>query len=205
MPLHIFEHRYRVLVQALASLPDVAERQFGVIAIRAGREVGSDGVRALHGVGCTARLREVTPLPDGRFDIVVVGDTRFRLTALDSHAGTPYATGLVELLGEPDGQGRGGRDVTDLAEAVITAFDGYRSSLGLDPVDAAADDPGLLSYIVAAGALLDLVDRQALLEQPTTADRLDYELALLRRESAIIETFGAVPAVELVQQIGSLN
>ena len=50
LPLHVFEPRYRVLVQALLELPDEAERRFGVVAIRAGREVGADGVRALHAV-----------------------------------------------------------------------------------------------------------------------------------------------------------
>ena len=70
LPLHIFEPRYRVLVQALLELPEDAERRFGVVAIRSGREVGADGVRALHAVGCTAELREVTPYADGRFDLV---------------------------------------------------------------------------------------------------------------------------------------
>ncbi len=105
LPLHVFEPRYRVLVQALMELPEGAERQFGVIAIRAGREVGADGVRALHGIGCTAELREVTPYADGRFDLVTVGEERFRLVGLDDGAGTPYHTGFVEFMAERDGDG----------------------------------------------------------------------------------------------------
>src|SRR5205814_1492580 len=111
LPLHVVEPRYRVLVKALLELPEDAERQFGVIAIRSGRRVGADGVRALHAVGCTAELREVTPYADGRYDLVTVGETRFRLRALDEGAGTPYHTGFVDFIPERDGEG----DVVALA------------------------------------------------------------------------------------------
>lgn len=194
MPLHIFERRYRVLVQALTQLPESAPRQFGVIAIRTGREVGEDGLRALYPVGCTAALREVTPYEDGRFDIVVVGETRFRLDSLDEDAGTPYHTGTVELLEEPDGAD----DIEPLARTVGLRFAAYRERLGMDqpPVPGRAH---VLSYLVAAAAVLDLADRQRLLEEPTTAARLEAEHVLLRRETALIEAFGALPAVDLTR------
>ena len=70
LPLHIFEPRYRTLVADLVALPESEPRRFGVVAIRAGREVGADGVRALHAVGCTAELRQVQRHEDGRYDIV---------------------------------------------------------------------------------------------------------------------------------------
>jgi len=203
LPLHVFERRYRVLVQALMSLPEGAERVFGVVAIRAGHEVGEDGVRALHGVGCTARLQEVTPQEDGGYDIVVVGETRFRLIRLDDQAATPYHTGVVELLGEPDGPGGSAR-TEPLALATGSRFQAYRRQLGLDPVVLPVE-PGVLSYLVAAGTLLDLPDRQALLEQPSTATRLEAELALLHREASLIETFAALPAVDLVREAAHPN
>ena len=95
LPLHVFEERYRDLVRDLLELPE-QDRRFGVVAIREGREVGADGVTALHEVGCVARLRQVTPYDDGRFDIVAAGVGRFRLTGLAD--GAAYATGLVEPL-----------------------------------------------------------------------------------------------------------
>lgn len=203
MPLHVFEPRYRVLVAALMALPEGALREFGVVAIRSGREVGEDGVRALHAVGCTARLREVTELDDGRFDIVVVGATRFRLDSLDTSAGTPYHTGVVELLDEEDG-GEDDAAAQVLARSVSARFADYRRRLGLEPVEI-DDDPQLLSYLVAAGAVLDVPVRQSLLEQPTTTDRLRAEVDLLRRESALISAFGALPAVDLVRTATSPN
>ncbi len=200
LPLHVFEPRYRVLVQALMELPEGAERQFGVIAIRAGREVGADGVRALHGVGCTAELREVTPYDDGRYDIVTVGETRFRLEGIDEGAGTPYLTGLVDLLPERDGDG----DVEVLARQVTRRFAEYRDRLGVE-ITELPEQPSVVSYLVAAAVVLELPDRQALLEQATTAGRLRAELDLLRRESALIQAFRSLPAVDLTREAVSPN
>src|SRR6202522_2454777 len=81
LPLHIFEERYRQLVRDLLERPE--PRRFGVIAIRKGRETGIDGVHSLYQIGCTATLRRVERLEDGRFDLVTVGTERFRLKALD--------------------------------------------------------------------------------------------------------------------------
>src|SRR5271156_5247682 len=95
LPLHIFEERYRQLVQDLLERPE--PRRFGVIAIRKGRETGIDGVQSLYEVGCTATLRQAEQLEDGRFDLVTVGTDRFRLNSLDETL--PYLRGEVELLG----------------------------------------------------------------------------------------------------------
>jgi hypothetical protein len=200
LPLHVFEPRYRVLVQALLALPEGAPRRFGVVAIRAGREVGVDGVRALHGIGCTAELREVTPFDDGRYDIVAVGESRFRLRAVDTEAGTPYATGLVDLLPEQDGDD----DVVLLARQVTRRFGEYREQLGVEVTDL-PEQPSVVSYLVAAAVVLDLPDRQSLLEQPTTAARLRAELDLLKREKALVGAFRALPAVELTREAVSPN
>ena len=72
LPLHIFEERYRRLVRDLLDMQD-GSRLFGVVAIKAGREVGTDGITALHEIGCTAELRYAEAYEDGRFDIIVTG------------------------------------------------------------------------------------------------------------------------------------
>ena len=100
LPLHVFEDRYRVLVRYLLGLPE-HERVFGVVAIRSGREVGADGVRALHDVGCAARLVRVHEHEDGRFDIVTTGDRRFVLRGVEHDR--PYLVGAVDWLDEPPG------------------------------------------------------------------------------------------------------
>jgi len=227
LPLHIFEERYRLLVQSLVELPEDADRSFGVVAIREGREVGADGVRALHAVGCTAELRQVEAYADGRFDIVTVGATRFRLESLD--ASRPYLQADVEELPEQDGDA-----ATLLAASVARRFTVYRDALiaaqsggpvddgsaeaeddelgeiGEDDGDAAEDielpeDPAVLSYLVAAAMVLDLADKQRLLAAGDASARLRAELGLLRRESAVLQRLPSLPATDLARQPVSPN
>ena len=98
LPLHIFEPRYRQLATYLQEQPE--PRRFGVIAIRKGREVGADGITALYDVGCVARVRQISPHPDGRFDLSTVGTERFRLLRVDDSL--PYFQGEIETLPEEE-------------------------------------------------------------------------------------------------------
>lgn len=201
LPLHVFEQRYRQLVRDLLAAPH-EQRRFGVVAIREGREVGAQGVRALHAVGCLARLRRVEPYDDGRFDIVTTGSQRFRLERLEDSR--PYLQGDVELLDEPLGAG------ADTARAQVAgAWSTYRDTLGSADEhlgdDLAAADATTLSYLVAAGMVLDLGDKQRLLEAPDTAGRLARELALLRRETGLLGRLPSLPAVELTHLPASPN
>lgn len=197
LPLHIFEERYRALVRDLMGLPEGEPPRIGVVAIRQGWEVGADAVAALHDVGCTAAIRRINPHSDGRFDVVGVGQDRFRLLDIDDTS-KPYLTGSVEWLpADPDG-------VTDeaetsvLARAVAGLFRGYVSDVtGLQgegrEVGDLPDDPTTLSYLVASAALLGLEDRQRLLTESDTLERLRAESRLLRRESTIVRSLRAVP------------
>lgn len=215
LPLHIFEPRYRGLVQQLVDAPDGSPREFGVVAIRDGHEVGTHGVKALHPIGCAAALREVEPYPDGRFDITTVGTRRFRVVALDTSA--PLWQAEVEDLEDEDG-GTGG-ELEALTHAVTRGFARYRAALqgapdddgddglGLDEgeiddaLEAAASvtDPGVLSYAVAAAMILDVPDKQLLLAAPDTVARLREERRLLARERSLIRVLPSLPAVDLGQ------
>ena len=201
MPLHVFEERYRELVRAL--LAGEAENQwFGVVAIRQGWEVGADAARALHRIGCSAELRQVSRLADGRYDVLTVGRRRFRLLGVDTET-RPYLVGTVEWLPDEDADAPAGGPTVDqaqrLAGAVSTAFGTY-----LEAVAAARglrgtpqpmpEDPTALSHLVASAALLTLDDRQALLEETGTVARLRATLALLQHETAMLRTLRLVPA-----------
>lgn len=193
LPLHIFEPRYRQLVSDLETV-DEDERGFGVIAIREGREVGVDGVRALFDVGTFASLREITALPDGRFDIVTVGARRFRVLELID--GQPYAQARVEWLDEEEGDASG-----PLALSVTARFQEYRDLLTDEEDDAELpDDPRVLSYLVGAAVVADLPTRQSFLEAPDDSARLREELAFLRREITLIQHVPSLPAVDLARE-----
>jgi uncharacterized protein len=194
LPLHVFEERYRELVGTLLRRPE-AERYFGVVAIRQGFEVGQDAVRAVYQVGTVAELREVSRHADGRYDLVVHGADRFRLLSVDT-GGRPYLQGEVELLPpEPPADA----EATVLARSVARLFDDYVAALAATQGAQVAEhtlpnDPTVLSYLVAATALLTLEDRQLLLETGGTAERLRREARLLRRETTLVRTLRVVPA-----------
>jgi len=125
LPLHVFEPRYRGLVQRLVAAPEGSPREFGVVAIREGREIGAEGLTVLHPIGCAAELREVEPYDDGRYDITTVGTTRFRLIEVDTSA--PLWEAEVEDLDERDG---GDEDeMNGLRGSVTRGFARYRAAL----------------------------------------------------------------------------
>ena len=195
LPLHIFEDRYRRLLGDLLAGPE--PREFGVIAIRKGRETGVEGVSALYEIGCAAALRQVARHDDGRFDVVVVGTQRFRLLGLDQSR--PYLQGEIELLAEETGDEAAAALV---ARAVQRAFRDYLDALATQggarvDVPDLPDEPVLLSYLVAASIIVDLNDRQVMLAEPDAASRLAAERTLLARETSILRTLTSTPATDL--------
>jgi Lon protease-like protein len=208
LPLHIFEERYRALVRDLVASPTDGPQEFGVVTMRRGLELQAQQVAEgepeppatdevpvtasqLFDVGCTAELRQVTELPDGRFDIVTVGRRRFKMLSLDS-ATQPYLTAEVDWLpdeDEPD-------EIADrLAPRVLAAFRTYLDLLRPDSeaLEQVPDDPTVLSHLVAATAQLTLDERQGLLAAADTVTRLRAELKLLNREAGLLARVRAVP------------
>lgn len=206
LPLHIFEPRYRTLIRELIDGPERPGlgRAFGVVAIREGHEVGAHAARALYDIGTAARLESVQPLDDGRYDVMTVGTRRFRIEELDDTA--PYLRASVTWLDEATGD-----DAAVIAPSVRRQLLQYRDDLAdagvLDPVDPddITDDPTSLSYVVAAAMILDLRDRQAVLEQPDDSARLRLALQLLRQESAMARHLPSLPAGDLARTDVSLN
>jgi Lon protease-like protein len=202
LPLHIFEERYRDLVRHLQGLPDGTPREFGVVAIRQGWETlptsgpagptRADVPVALHDIGCTAELRQVTELPDGKYDIVTVGRRRFRIASVDEPSSS-FLTAAVEWLPEPSGR----EDLADLlAPRVLAVFRQYLTLIRDDEQELGEqlpDDPTVLSHLVAATAALTVEDRQRLLATTDTAERLRAELRLLNREAVLLRQVRAVP------------
>jgi uncharacterized protein len=208
LPLHIFEQRYRQLVRDLLDQPE--PRRFGVIAIRKGRETGSEGVTALHEIGCVATVRQVKPLDDGLYDLVVVGAQRFRLLSLERSL--PYFRGEIEpLTEEVSDAGSGGAQVAALtAQRVQAAFRAYLNALadrggGVIAVADLPDEPLLLSYIIGAAMIIDLPERQALLAAPDALTRLRAERSLLVREVGMLRATTSRPAPDLAQERYSPN
>ncbi|MFN8619923.1 MAG: LON peptidase substrate-binding domain-containing protein [Chloroflexota bacterium] len=97
LPLHIFEPRYRRMIGECLETGS----PFGVVLIRDGREVGPLAGH-IADVGTTAVIRQAGRYPDGRLDIVTVGERRFRIESVDSTSAA-HLIGTVEWLDEPLG------------------------------------------------------------------------------------------------------
>ncbi len=205
LPLHIFEERYRLLVAHLREQPE--PRRFGVIAIRKGREVGADGITALHEVGCVATIRQVTSHPDGRFDLATVGTERFRLLRVDDSL--PYFRGEVEPLKDEAPAGAGEAEAFAVSR-VQAGFRAYLNALadrggGVISVTDLPDEPVLLSYVVGAAMIIDLPERQSLLAASTVLERLRLERSLLVRETAMLRATTSRPAPDYAFEQFSQN
>jgi Lon protease-like protein len=87
VPLHIFEDRYKRMVGTAID----QEVPFGIVL----RD--DEGARS---IGCTARIDEVERLDDGRMNIVVSGESPFKI--LDRFESPEYPAGEVELLPEEE-------------------------------------------------------------------------------------------------------
>jgi ATP-dependent Lon protease len=88
IPLHVFEERYKVLIHECMR----DQKEFGINLVLGGR---------VHRVGCTAMLEEIIRrYPDGRMDVRVRGQKRYRLTEEYSAEDTPYFVGKVLFLPE---------------------------------------------------------------------------------------------------------
>ena len=194
LPLHIFEPRYRQLTVDLVT-GTVPDKQFGVIAVREGWTPDDDGMQSLHSVGCTAEVRDVRRLPDGRFDIVTRGGRRFRLLDMDAES-KPYLMGTVEYL--PDAETPPAVGMTEmLSAAARNAHRRYCSTAWKtgDWAEPATDvKPDTLAHILAADCLLPIDDRQHLLEQVSPTERLRMIRVLLARETGLLSQLRAVPA-----------
>ncbi len=203
VPLHVFEARYRRLVDDLLALPDPASRVFGIVAIREGYEVGDHGVQSAHRIGTLGQLTSADPYDDGRFDIEVTGRQRLRMSTVDT-TGT-YFQADVELL--PDGDEP---DAVEEATRALAAFHAYRSQLSElrgGPVLAGdlPSDPAYLSYTLAATCLLTLRERQALLEADSARERLVMLRLGLTDEMRAMRALPSLPATEVARTRWSPN
>lgn len=165
LPLQLFEDRYRQMILDL--LED--DREFGVVLIRRGSEVGGGEERC--DVGTRARVVEARQAPDGRWMVLAVGLERFRVRSWLPDDPYPWA----EVASMPDAAGPHIEEgaYIDLIKAVRRLLAGL-SELG-EPVSEAtfdvADDPGLGIMQLAAVAPLGPHDQQRLLECSQSADR----------------------------------
>ncbi len=176
--LHIFEPRYRQLVQETRD----HGTPFGIALIREGHEVG--GTATTHDIGCAVQLRHIEGLPDGRYNIICQGTQRFRV--LEPLSADPYLRAEVEFLPEP--QDANDEPVAGLAPAVAAQFRRY-SALALALQDSWQHEvshpirPVSLADYIAARLDVSTQVKQEVLGESTAFRRLEFLLRVLQKEN----------------------
>jgi Lon protease-like protein len=158
MPLHIFEPRYRAMVADTLE----GDRIIGMVLLKPGFEADYEGRPPVYPVGCAGVVTHSEPLPDGRYNIVLRGIEKFRITGEDhSHQ---YRLAHVDPIAEsvPDADRTLLRQYRQRLEALLAAA---IERGGRDPKfpPAVADED--LVNALAQYLALEPLERQALLER----------------------------------------
>jgi Lon protease-like protein len=173
LPLHIFEERYKELVQYCLD----NDSPFGIMLAE------DDQVAT---VGCTAEIdRVIKKYEDGRLDIEVKGVERFEVQEI--HQDHAYLSADVELLPE----GTPAVDPT-LRERVITQHMRLLELAGRTVRPSLYEDTEQLSYVIASNAGLSVEQQQALLIIDRENERLQFLVEHLEE---------MIPRVEQVESV----
>jgi len=181
LPLHIFESRYKQMVELCLE----EDNPFGVVLIRHGSEALGP-LAEPHSIGCTARIIEVQPLSEGRMNITTVGERRFRIHLLNYDL--PYLVGEVEFYPLP------AEDTENLIPAAGRLSPKVQQYIRLlneiEEVDLNPDnlpeDPVMLAQLAAVLLQMPPGEKQELLKSASALDLLDSTYQVYTREIAFL-------------------
>jgi uncharacterized protein len=174
--LHVFEERYRQMVQDCVEF----DKPFGIVLIRSGSEVGGDAEPYM--VGTTVRIVWMHTFEDGRMDIQVQGERRFRIRRLDESK--PYLVGLVEPVVELETEDTPRADA--LAMKAKEDFQIWiQQAMSRQEFNVKVrfpDDMVALSFAIANLVPMENRQKQRLLETTDTLERLSGLIPILEEQ-----------------------
>jgi Lon protease-like protein len=160
------------------------DRRFGVSMVEP--DPNGDPAPARGAAGCVAYVRAQTSLPDGRSNILAVGEERYVLLQyLDTDR--PYRVARVQTFDDdsedPEPLGALSLRVGEMFGRFSTVINALNDSLMSTP--ALADDPKARSFQIAAAIEMESRSKQELLVLRSARRRLDALEKILR--AAIVE------------------
>jgi Lon protease-like protein len=168
LPLHIFEPRYRALVG------DALVRDRKIAMIQPQKPV--DGA-PLYTVGCIGHIGEIEAMDDGRYNLVLEGETRFKvLRELD--VATAFRQVEAELIDDPQDEVLSAVERAGFEMEARKFADNQGYSVDWDSVER-LDDQSLING-VSQIAPFDPASKQALLEADTLATRCELLIQLMQ-------------------------
>ncbi|MGB7374196.1 LON peptidase substrate-binding domain-containing protein [Pontixanthobacter sp.] len=168
MPLHIFEPRYRALVS------DALARDRRIAMVQPQRPV--EGA-PLFQIGCVGRIGDVEALDDGRFNVMLEGENRFRIIR-ELEVTTQFRQIEAELLEEPDDEYLSSVERASFEREARRFADAQGYSVDWDSVTR-LDDISLIDG-VSQIAPFDPAAKQALLEANTLNERCELLVQLMQ-------------------------
>jgi Lon protease-like protein len=172
LPLHIFEPRYREMV---ADALD-GDRIIGMVLLRSGWEHDYEGRPPVYPVGCAGLITHSERLDDGRYNIVLRGFEKFRITGEDESRA--YRIARVESMMETVRDGdreQMQRERRRLETLLVPQPEGR----GVDPkMPPSMADEDLINAL-AQYLELEPVEKQALLERDGLLARCQSLIELL--------------------------
>jgi uncharacterized protein len=170
-PLYIFEPRYRAMVADALK----GDRIIGMTTLKPGFEADYAGRPPVYEIGCAGVITDVQELSGGRFNIVLRGLVKFRVTSEDDSR--PYRLARVDVVPEvPDEAERAAlRTQRERLEALVTKG-------GDSKVPPETSDEELVN-MVAQYLPLDPAGRQALLELKNVLLRSQALINLIESKS----------------------
>ena len=175
LPLHIFEPRYRLMMNECYE----QKKPFGIVLMRPNSE---HLMEEPYSVGTMAQIEVLDRLEDGRMNLIARGLQRFRILELHRHK--PYLSGLVEVYEDRAEQVQ---TQTIYANQARELFNAYLQVLieviGKEAIEfnlpTAPED---LSHFIAYFLDVQNERKQQLLELTSTTQRLEEEIDILRHE-----------------------
>lgn len=168
LPLHIFEERYKtMIIDALHS-----DQKVGMILLQQGWEQDYFGAPPVHLIGCVGKIEAHEKLPQGRFNILLRGLSRFQI--VDFVQEEPYRIARVRLLNDDPLLLETDQQMSE-REAFLNQFLRYLNDvLGIELEEQKLDRSASLESVVnQVAATLDIpvTQKQQLLEMPGVAKR----------------------------------
>jgi Lon protease-like protein len=168
LPLHIFEERYKCMIHDALR----RDQKIGMILLQAGWERDYFGAPAVHEIGCVGKIEAHEKLPEGRFNILLRGLSRFKIA--DFVQEDPYRIARVRLLDDDPLLLETDQQMHE-REAFLNQFLRYLNEvLGVELEEHKLDRTVSLEAVVnQVAAVLDIpiVQKQQLLEMSGVAKR----------------------------------
>jgi len=189
LPLHIFEPRYREMVSDALD----TDRLIGMTLLRPGWEGDYEGRPPVFDIGCSAVITHFERLDDGHFNIILRGLDRFRILGEEnSHA---YRRVSSETLPEPPLTHDDRVNLGTLRARIEGLLPSADPEANIDPRMLQALNDADLINTLSQFLNFDTLEKQALLETPSSASRARSVINLLEMRMMMARSVGMPPTV----------